>query len=356
MDYGRILNRAWHTVWDYRALWLFGAILALTAGAGASSSYPSARGQDIVRYDLGRNFRGIPEQYVPVLIGVGIALAVEFLLLAVAVAIVRYVAETAAIGMVDAYEETGEKHTVRQGFRAGWSRMAWRLFLIDLLIGVPVAFAMLLVFAVVAAPALLWLTGSPLAGATGTAVTVILFFPAVLLAIVVGTVLSVLMRFFRRACVIEELGVRASIRRGYQVARRSWGNVAVVWLITFGIGVGWAIASLLLLVVLLPAFAVMGILGVVVGGLPALLAFGVASLASVGRWVPYIAAAGVGLGIGVPVFVVLAGAPWFFVNGLMAVFGSSVWTQTYRELRARRDAVAAPSLESESSVEGISEV
>ena len=36
--------------------------------------------------------------------------------------------------MVDEYENTGTKMTVREGFRIGWSRTAWRLFLINLIV------------------------------------------------------------------------------------------------------------------------------------------------------------------------------------------------------------------------------
>jgi len=34
--------------------------------------------------------------------------------------------------MVDGHETMGEKVGFRQGWRLGWSRSAWRLFLIDL--------------------------------------------------------------------------------------------------------------------------------------------------------------------------------------------------------------------------------
>jgi hypothetical protein len=194
---------------------------------------------------------------------------------------------------------------------------------------------MLLVFALVAAPALLWLTGSEVAGGIGTFFTVVLFVPALLLAILVGAVVSVLMRFFRRACIIEGLGVGASIRRGLAVARQSWGSVATTWLIMLGVGIGWFIARIVLFVVLLPVFVLTIVLGAIAGGVPTAVALGIASLATQGppHWVPYLATAGVGLAIGLPVFVLIAGAPWFLVNGLMEVFRSSVWTQVYRQLR-----------------------
>jgi hypothetical protein len=349
MDYGKILNRAWDTVWRYKTLWIFGAVLALTTGGGSSGAeYYGLRG-DRFRWETHPYELGLPPEAVPALIGVGIALLVVGLAYVAVALWARYVAETSLIGMVDAYEESGEKKTVRQGFRMGRSRAAWRLFLIDLLVGVPVTLAMLAVFAAVAAPAFLWLTGSEVAGAIGTAVTVLLFIPALLLAVLVGVSLAVLMRFFRRACVIEGLGVRASIRRGFAVARQGWGNVGLVWLIMAGVGVAWAIIKAVLFFVLLPVLVVTITLGIALGGLPALIAFGVASLASRGaaEWIPYLAAGGVGLGVGLPVLVLFVGAPWFFVDGLMQVFASSVWTQTYRELRAQElVAIAAlPELE-----------
>ena len=34
MDYGKVLKRAWETVCRYRALWVFGIIIALTTASG----------------------------------------------------------------------------------------------------------------------------------------------------------------------------------------------------------------------------------------------------------------------------------------------------------------------------------
>lgn len=41
-------------------------------------------------------------------------------ILIIAATIARYVAETALIRMVDDYGKTGQKHSVREGFRMGW--------------------------------------------------------------------------------------------------------------------------------------------------------------------------------------------------------------------------------------------
>ena len=59
------------------------------------------------------------------------------IMIGIVVAIARYVSETAVIRMVDEYETTGAKMSVSQGFRIGWSRTAWQLFLINLFVNLP---------------------------------------------------------------------------------------------------------------------------------------------------------------------------------------------------------------------------
>jgi hypothetical protein len=309
---------------NYRALWVFGIILALVTGGGGGGGQYVLSGED---FSPGGQFHieQIPPGVVnsTTAIAVGLACAVVVLLIATLVA--RYVAETALIRMVADYEETGQKHNVRQGFRMGWSRAALRLFLIDLLTTLPVVLAFILLFLVAAAPLLLWTTESTAAGAIGTAATVGLGLLVLLLAIVVGVGLSVLMRFFRRVCVLEQTGVMESIRRGYSIARQHLKNVAIMWLITLGLGIAWAI-------LMIPVVLLLVAIGVVLGGLPALVVGALVSLASGGA-VPWVLAAVVGL----PIFILVVTVPLVFLNGLWEAFNSSVWTLTYRQLLAPDD-------------------
>jgi hypothetical protein len=230
------------------------------------------------------------------------------------------VAETALVRMVDDHEETGEKRSVRQGFRMGWSRTALRMFLIDLLIGLPAAAVLILLFVLAFVPLLLWTTKNTAAGVIGTVATIGLFFLFLLLAIVVGAALSLLMQFFRRACALEGLGVIEAIRRGFAVVRQHLKDVALMWLIMVGIGIGWAIAMIVVALTLL-------MVGGILGALPALLAGGLASLVTEGA-APWI----LGGAVGLPIFIVVVAVPALFLQGLAEVFKSSVWTLTYREL------------------------
>jgi len=336
MDHLKVLKRAWETTWRYRALWVFGIIVALTTAGGVNRGTGSFNGED---FPPGREFHigEIPPEVSSILIAIVIGLACVIFILVIATAIARYVAETALIRMVDDYEETGEKRSVRQGFRMGWSRTAWRLFLINLLTGLPTTLAFILLFVLAAAPLLLWATKSKALGIIGTIATVGLFFLVLFLAIVVGAGLSLLRKFFWRTCALEELGVIESIRQGFGVVRQHWKDVLVMWLIMVGVRIGWAIAMITTVIVLFPAIILLIIVGGVLGGLPALLIGGLASLFLEGA-VPWILAAVVGI----PIFILVIAVPWLFLGGLMEVFKSSTWTLTYRELRALESVETEP--------------
>ncbi|HEX6270403.1 MAG TPA: hypothetical protein VFZ43_09220, partial [Anaerolineales bacterium] len=56
MDPIKILRRAWHILWNYRTLWVFGLILAL-ATAGSSGG-----GNNSVQYQFDENSRPTPPQ------------------------------------------------------------------------------------------------------------------------------------------------------------------------------------------------------------------------------------------------------------------------------------------------------
>jgi hypothetical protein len=321
MDHLKVLKRAWEITWRYRVLWVFGIIVALTTARSSRGPQYSFNGED---FAPGGEFPlpAIPPEVSSILIAIGVGLACVIVILIIASVVARYVAETALIRMVDDYEETGEKRSVRQGFRLGWSRTALRLFLIDLLIGLPTALAFILLFALALAPLLLWTTKSTAAGVVGTVATIGLGFLFVLLAIVVGIVLSLLMHFFRRACALEELGVIESIRQGFDFVRQHLKDVGIMWLIMVGLGLGW-------MILMIPVTILLVVVGAMVGGFPALLVGGLASLFFEGA-VPWILAAAVGI----PIFILVVAVPGLFLGGLAEVFKSSVWTLTYRELRA----------------------
>jgi hypothetical protein len=343
MDYTKVLKRAWQILWRYRALWLFGFILALTTVSyrspianfnfGSSAfDRPSLRNTLPEDYKFPEGFyeaidefsrlirEGIPPDVMNTMIAIGIGLGVFILLLVIVGKILRYLSETALIRMVDEYEKTDKSRSIRYGFRIGWSRTAWRLFLIDLAIDFPVILIILLLLAVVIAPFLLWAFGEIALGVVATIVAIGFFFLLILLVIVIGIALGMLKPFFRRVCALDGLSAIAAIRKGYLVVRQNFKDVAMMWVILFGIKIGWGI-------LMIPVSILSFILAVILGGATALGVGALTGLFSAGAqpWIFAVVA-------GFPIFLVAIVLPIAFLNGLKATFISSTWTLTYREI------------------------
>jgi hypothetical protein len=360
MDPVKILKRAWHILWSYRALWVFGLILALTAagsssgngnngarfsGDGNNQSYqaplPENWREEIGKaFDqVGKEFSRILEDGLPALgisrgelstlIWIGAIFVLIMLVVGIVMAIARYVSETAIIRMVDEYEATDTKMTVRQGFRIGWSRASWRLFLINLIINIPV----LLLFVVVGVAGFIIyriVTGQDGNFAVAGIVGVIgVVFLTIFIVVIVAIVLGLLRHFFWRVCALENVGVGESLRRGFAMVRENWKSIGLMWLIMIGLGIAWALASVVLFILTLPVVLVTTILAALVVAIPGLLLAGLFSLFLSG-YVPWIAA-----GIFVlPLFFVIAFSPWALLTAWQQIYSSTVWTLTYREIKA----------------------
>ena len=380
MKYASVFKRAWAIVWRYRALWIFGALLALTTVNGlyfgyhlnqdeagrwipikvaeGSTIYLPGRGPAIDLTDPqgfsihldGRELHELEALFTEVIPrwiwAVVIVAAIVLAGLLLVGTIARYVAEAALIRMVNATEESGERLSVGQGFRLGWSRSAWRLFLIDLVIHLPVRLVLAALFLLALSPLLLWVSGSAAAGVVGTMFTTILFFLVAVVAIAASAVFSLLIHTIRRACAIEGLGVLASIRRGLAVVKAHLKEVVVVWLMWLGVRIAWMAAAVVVTILIFPVILLFIVAGAILGGLSAVT---VGALLSpfLGDVAPWIAGAIVGL----PIFILVTSAPMLFLGGLVEVLKSSTWTLAYRELRALES--AAPQTLPELSTAGL---
>lgn len=360
MDPVKILKRAWTILWSYRALWVFGLVLALAAGGSAGSGsnngvqYEQGSGepapspqsiQEAFReagQELQRLFReGIPdanisgEALTAFLWVIGGFIAV-MLIMGILVTVARYISETAVIRMVDEYETSGAKMTVREGLRTGWSNTAWRLFLIDLILSLP---AFILILTLLGAGIGIYLAATSGNGNV-TAVSVVslvgFIFLMIFVVVIVSVVLSLLRQFFWRVCALEGAGVGESLRQGFTLVRENWKNVGLMWLVMIGLGIVWAIASILLAILTLPVVLVTAILAAMIVAVPGLLLVGLFSL-FLGGPLPWIAAALFVL----PLFFLLAFSPWLMLGSWQSVYASTVWTLTYREIKA----LPAPAIE-----------
>jgi hypothetical protein len=358
IDTKKILLRSWHILWAYRVLWIFGFLLALASGNNQinnnyrsdnnnnnppssvqAPSWEDLQGDTFAEKmndafaKLGLEIQKLQERY-PVEFRMVIAAAVTgfvvLVLLGIVIGVLRYVATTAAIRMVNEYEQSGVKVGFRQGWKYGWSRAAWRAFWVNVLVRLP-----LLVLFVVLGLIGWWIFSAFMNGEEWTIISSLiagigLAFLFIFATAILMAVLYVLRDLAWRLVALEDAKVIESLRAAWALVRRQWKSVGPMWLVMIGINIIWSIAFVVLIVPLLIVSLVTAIGGLVVAILPTLLTAGIVSLLSAPDYWPWIFAAI----IGAPIFFIITFSPVLLVNGWHEIYQSSVWTLTYRELKA----------------------
>jgi hypothetical protein len=354
INIGKILKRSWHILWNYKVLWLFGILLAITgagSGNGGSSSSYQFNGNNGSNGSSGYNpnyqpgpfmsqltdwfnqniapLFEYPAQHIATFVWIGVAFLLIILVIGVVTSIVRYVSENAVIRMVDQYEQSGTKVGFRQGWRLGWNRRAFRLWVIDLVISIPafLFIALLLVLGLVAFFSARNGNTAIVAGGLITAIGCAFLFIFALIILMV--LLSLLRQFFIRAAVLEEAGIGESFRRGWAMFKRNWKSAGLMWLVMLGIGIGYGIVGLVLFFLFIPAYLVLLVPGALVAAIPAAIALGITSIFASGPLAWIVAAL-----VAIPFFFLVVFAPLSLTGGLYTIFTSNVWTLTYREMKA----------------------
>lgn len=325
MDHWAIVRRAWDITWRYRMLWVFGVILAACSGAAGSGGGGGTWGGLARTGDW-------PNPSLPYLspadIRAMLAVLVSVVLIVIAIAvvasivslIVRYLSETAIIRAVDDHESTGKKRSFGAILGLGWSRRAFRLFLIDLVVGLPAAIIFAILVGLSLTPLLLWVADSEALGILGTVGAIGLLIAVAILGILAALAWSLLQPFAWRAAALDDYGAIDAIGRGYAVVRARLRDAGLMWLLLAALQLAYGLVGM-------AAFIALGILGLLVGGLIGVGVFALMSLAFKGA-TPLVLGALAGLPFGVAVVAL----PMIFVSALVVVFKSSVWTLTYREL------------------------
>jgi hypothetical protein len=352
IDIGKILKRAWHILWDYKVLWIFGILLAVTmagrnGGRGGSSNsgyqFNGGNGSQGVFPTTDPNLQSLnhwfeqnveplvryPAEHVATFVWIGLALLLFFIIIGLLLALVRYPSEVAVIRMVDEYEKTGTKVGFRQGWKLGWNRRAFRLWVIDLVIGLPVFILVLILGGLGLLVYFSVRNGTETAIATSIIATVGCTFLFIFAFIILMVVLSLLRQFFARQAALDEAGIGESFRNGWAMFKRNWKSAGLMWLVMLGIGIGVGLGMMIVFFLLIPAYLVMILPAAILGAIPGLIVFGIANLFTSAplTWI-------LGLVFGLPLFFMVVFAPLTFVNGWWMVYESSVWTLTYREIKA----------------------
>jgi hypothetical protein len=353
IDIGKILKRAWQIVWNYKVLWIFGILLALSAGGGAGNSgsgyrfsapngYNGNNGYN-PGYQPGPEWEQFsswfeqnvtplfqnPSEHVATFIWIGVVFLLVVLIFSVVGTFVRYASEAAVLRMVDDYEQTGTKVSFKQGWKLGWSRRAFRMWLIDLIIGLP---AFLLVAVIAGLGVLFFVSmvrGDSREAVVGSVAAIGCFFLFFFVFIILMVFLSLLRQFFVRAAALEEKRVGDSFRRGWAMFKGNWKSALLMWLVMLGIGIGFGVASMILVFLFIPVYLILLLPAVIVAAIPGGIAFGIASI-----FASPIVAGIVAVLVALPFFMLVILAPLTLVGGLYRIFESSIWTLTFREMKA----------------------
>jgi hypothetical protein len=272
-----------------------------------------------------------PERYISTFIWIGVIFLTVMLIFGAINALVRYPTETAVFRMVNDYEQTGARAGFKEGWRLGWSRRAFRLWLVDLVLNIPAFVFVLLLLGTGAVFFYNVIAGyqqAALASLFGGVFCIII--PLALIIVVLMVVLSVLRQFIARKVALEDMTFGEAFRSGWTMFKRNLGGTALMWLVMLGIGIGVGIAMLIAMIILIPAFILTAIAGVIVAAIPGLAAFGIASIFG-GKILAII----IGFLVAMPFFAIVIGSPALFLSGWVNIYSSSVWTLTYREMKAR---------------------
>lgn len=319
MQYFDILKRAWKITWGYKALWIFGILVALVSGGGGSGSGGGNSGAQ-GNWSQHGGWERVPHIPTGLIIWMIVLLLILLFLFFIASTLARYVGENALIKMVDDYEETERCYTLPEGFRLAWSPAAARLFLLDLIVRIPLAMLVLGYLLLIGAPLLLWFADSTAAGIVGTLFSGGLFLAGLPLFFIIGGLVTWLQHFFRRVCVLADVGVFAALQGGATLVFQHFNEVFWMGLLMWGVNLLGGLGVLLVVLCLL-------LLAMVVGGLPALLVGGLATVFFKGAFAWVLG----GLAF-LPSFFALVIFPSLLLRGICETFKSTVWTLVYREL------------------------
>lgn len=217
MDIGQLFRRAWEITWKHKILWVFGLLIALASGAGGGSGSGYSLDGSEVRMPHG-------------------AVLALLIILALLVLVALIVLATIAQGaLIDGARQAHQKGEVKgsEAWRRGTVRF-WPLlgigalmFVVVLILIIPLI-AMVLLAVLPVSRGVGAGEGGVFAAICGTALCCV---PLVPLSIAI----SLIATYASRACVLDGLGVLASIAKGWQVLKEKLGPTLLIGVLLFAI-------------------------------------------------------------------------------------------------------------------------
>jgi hypothetical protein len=340
MNHSQIIRRAWEIVRSYRALWLFGLLVALSGGGGGAGNgmnFGSGDGpnsgdglqldklqwphdlpggawfQKLVAEASARNWSFDPD---PALLGASFVLICGGILaLILVLSVLAYLGRAAMMRMVDAAEGDGLRYSIGEGFGLALSGRTFRLFLLEFILGFGLLLVMLPLLLIAILPiAMLVDAGNP--SPIGIVIGVGLLIIGIPLVILLAITWRLLSQFWSREVVVAGADIGQAVGNAFGLLRHKLAAVGLLWLIMLVVGfvVGMA---------MIPVALVLAAFGLLTG-----VGVGAAVFAMTDGAILALAA-------GLPAFLLLVGAPLLILAGIYSAFESSVWTLAWRSLTGR---------------------
>lgn len=255
MDYLDTIKRGFAHTWNNKFMWVLGFLAALGSSSGFSNSnYNFNSGQSGMMADW-----MTPERVAAITAGLA-----AFSCIAIIVGIILWFVSLGArgglIAAVAQMESGSAKPTFRSAFGMGWKKV-WRLAgMTIVLFAVPFILTILLVFGflAVAGGAAVMSAGmenpdSVLAGIGGLA---LVFVCLMCLLVPFFIALSFIYPFAFRGIVLRDMGIRESIRHGWQTLKSHLGEIILLGLAFFLIGI---IIFIIAAAIMVPVALVVGV-------------------------------------------------------------------------------------------------
>ena len=313
MDFGKVLTRAWHIIWNNKIIWLFGILASCGQQAGFSgsgsnystdsSSFNGPRDGNLPDWlrqlfiNLERTVERTPDE---TFIGIAVALVCLAFLIAIIAFVLSVFGRLSVIkGALRA--DAGETLTFAQLWDDGKAYFGRGLGL-NLLLSLAV-FLVGLLFAIIAVVFSVATLG----------IGILCLLPILCLLLPLGIAYSVYVEMANVALVAEDLTISDALRRGWEVMRANLGNIAVMAIILL---IGGGLVSFVFALPLI-AVAAPAVIGLIANEGQA---FGTGLAISAGLLI-----------IAIPVMTLL--------GGILRSYVLSAWTLTYTELSAGATAI-----------------
>jgi hypothetical protein len=294
MEFGEVLSRAWHIIWKYKVLWIFGILAGCGTASGGASSNSGFRYSSNNRIPpvVTNFFQRANEGLILTIIGIIIVVVVLLFIVSIILGTIG------RVGLIRG-TQLGDKNAEHIAFSELFNeslRYFWRVLGLNLLVGIVlfIIYSILVLAYIVIGVATLF-------------VGFICLLPFVCLLVPLGWFVQVVLEQANVALVVEDTGIMDAIQRGWMVVKTNIGPIILMALILI-IGVsliGGGIIALPIGAIILPILG-----GAIIGGQTAV---------NTGLLI-----AGLCFVAYLPVLLIL--------SGILRAYTSTAWTLTYLRL------------------------